>query len=289
MKKVTLAISVLVLTSLFLTACAPKAVEPVESGEQTTCPVCAECPAPTECPTTNILDLGGKTITVAVENQYPPFNSIDEATGEGVGWDYDAFREICNRINCVVEFKQAAWDGIFPAMAAGEYDALADGVTFKAGRNFAVDFSIPYTFVSQQLVVRIDENHTLDEIKSDPSLKIGTQIGTTNFLAAEAFFADKEIQTYSDFPGAILALVAGDIDGVVLDDTAAAGFIKEYTGQLKTAGTVATGDMLAFVFPPGSDLVLSVNAALRAMQADGTLTILNLKWGLAEPAGKELE
>jgi polar amino acid transport system substrate-binding protein len=272
MKKFSFVLSILVLASLVLTACAPKATGGTGGGAVAGMP-----------------DLGGKTITVAVENAYPPFNYIDEATVKGVGWDYDAVTEICVRLNCVPEFKQAAWDGIFPAMAAGEYDVLADGVTLKPGRNWAVDFSIPYTFVSQQLVVRIDENHTLDEFKTDLNLKVGTQIGTTNYIAATEFFPDKKIQTYSDFPGAILALVAGDIDGVVLDDTAAAGFIQEYSGRLKTNGTVATGDLLAFVFPPGSDLVSPFNAALRAMHADGTLTQINQKWGLADPAATELE
>lgn len=272
MKRFTLVLSVLVLASLFLSACAPKATGSTGGSAAAGMP-----------------DLGGKTVTFAVENAYPPFNSIDEATGKGVGWDYDAATEICRRLNCVPEFKQAAWDGIFPAMNAGEYDVLADGVTLKPGRNWAVDFSIPYTFVSQQLVVRIDDNHTLDEFKADANLKIGTQIGTTNYIAATEFFPDKQIQTYSDFPGAILALVAGDIDGVVLDDTAAAGFILEYSGQLKTNGTVATGDLLAFVFPPGSNLVGPFNAALRAMHDDSTLTQLNQKWGLADPAATELE
>ncbi|MFQ5344072.1 MAG: transporter substrate-binding domain-containing protein, partial [Anaerolineae bacterium] len=35
---------------------------------------------------------------------------------------------------------------------------------------------------------------------------------------------------------------------------------------------------LGFVFPPGSDLIAPVDAALEAMQADGTLEQLNKKW-----------
>jgi polar amino acid transport system substrate-binding protein len=211
MKKFTFVLSVLVLASLILTACAPKGTSTPGGGS-------AEAGLP---------DLGGKTITVAVENQYPPFNSIDTATNVGVGWDYDAVREICKRINCVPEFKQAAWDGIFPAMASGEYDMLADGVTQRWGRNWAVDFSIPYTTVAQQLVVRADDNHSLAEFVSDANLKVGTQIGTTNFLAAEKYFPDKQILSYSEFPAAVLALLAGDIDAVVLDDTAAYGKSRE--------------------------------------------------------------
>ncbi|HID85079.1 MAG TPA: transporter substrate-binding domain-containing protein, partial [Anaerolineales bacterium] len=37
---------------------------------------------------------------------------------------------------------------------------------------------------------------------------------------------------------------------------------------------------LGFAFPPGSDLVAAVNAALESMKADGTLQALNEKWGL---------
>jgi len=263
-KKISFVLSVLVLASLVLTACAPKTSDETGSGTAAS----------------GMPDLGGKTITVAVENAYPPFNYIDEATGQGAGWDYDVVKEICNRLNCVPEFKQCAWDGIFPAMAAGEYDMLADGVTNYPYRYWAVDFSIPYSLVSQQLLARADDNRTPDEFKADANLKIGTQIGTTNYIAATEYFPDKQIQTYSDFGAAVLALLAGDIDGVVLDDTAAFGFMQANPGKLHTTGPVKTGDALAFVFPPASDLVGPINAALRAMNTDGTLSQLNLNYGL---------
>jgi polar amino acid transport system substrate-binding protein len=267
MKKLTFVLSVFILASLVLTACGAKTTTTGGGAG-----------------TAGLPNLKGKTITVAVENAYPPFNSIDQATGKGVGWDYDAVTEICKRLNCVPEFKQAAWDGIFPAMQAGEYDMLADGVTNYPYRYWAVDFSIPYSLVSQQLLVRASDTHTLDQFKADVNLKVGTQIGTTNYIAATEVFPDKKIQSYSDFGAATLALLAGDIDGVVLDDTAAFGFMQENQGKLKTAGAVKTGDALAFVFPPNSDLEFPVNAALRAMHTDGTLLKINKKWGLSDPA-----
>jgi polar amino acid transport system substrate-binding protein len=206
-----------------------------------------------------------------------------------VGWDYDAVGEICDRLNCVPEFKEAAWDGIFPAMAAGEYDMLADGVTFKMGRNWAVDFSIPYTTVVQQLVVRVDETNTLDDFKADPNLKVGTQIGTTNFIAATDTFPDKEIVSFEDFGAAVMALIAGDIDGVMIDNVAGFGYMQANEGKMKVAAEIKTGEVLAFVFPAGSDLVGPVNAALRAMQEDGTLDQINTQWNLPETGGIELE
>jgi len=180
----------------------------------------------------------------------------------------------------VPEFKGAAWDGIFPAMQAGEFDMLADGVTFTEERAKIVDFSTPYVEVNQYLLVRADETRTVEQMKADAQARIGTQIGTTNEIAAKAYFTDKEIQSFEDFGAAVLALKSSDIDGVVIDNIAGLGFMKENEGVFKFAGQIAAGEKLAFVFPPKSTLKDAVNAALAAMTADGTLEQLNKKWGL---------
>ncbi len=267
MKKWITTLSLLAVIAMALTAC----------GGQQAAPAATEAPAAGGLP-----DLGGKTVVVAVENAYPPFNMIDEATGKGVGWDYDTVTEICKRINCVPEFKEAAWDGIFPAMQAGEYDWLADGVTYTAERDEIVDFSIPYVTVGQVLLVRADETATLDDFKANPDLLVGTQIGTTNEIVAKETFPDKEIQSFEDFGAAVLALISNDIDAVVIDTVSATGYMKENEGKLKNGGQITSDEKLAFVFPPGSELRAAVDAALQSMIDDGTLEALNKKWGLAQ-------
>lgn len=265
MKKIAALISLLVIASLALAACG---TTPNGGGG-------GEAMA-------GLPDLEGRAVIVAVENAYPPFNMIEEGTNEGVGWDYDTVREICKRINCVPEFKEAAWDGIFPAMEAGEYDWLADGVTYTEERDEIVDFSIPYVTVGQVLLVRADETRKVAEFKTDANALVGTQIGTTNEIVAKETFADKEIQSFEDFGGAVLALIAGDIDGVVVDNVTASGFIKENEGKIKIIDQITSDEQLAFVFPPGSDLVEAVNAALQSMIDDGTLEQLNKTWGLTQ-------
>lgn len=266
MKKMFLILSSLIIASMLLTACGAPAA-----------------PAATAAPASNAMpDLAGKKITVAVENAYPPFNSIDEASGKGVGWDYEAVTEICKRINCVVEFKQAAWDGIFPAMQAGEFDMLADGASYTDERAKIVDFSKPYVLVAQVLLVRSDETRTAEQMKSDAAVKIGTQIGTTNEIAAKKYFEGKDIQSFEDFGAAVLALIAKDVDGVVLDMIPAQDYVKTNDGKLKLGGDLTAGEPLAFAFPPKSTLTAAVNAALTAMEADGTLAALNKKWGLSK-------
>jgi len=280
MMKKSYIISLLIILSILLTACG--GTSPTPAPVQTEQPAPAETQAPPVETGSKLPDLGGRTITVAVENAYPPFNMIDEATGEGVGWDYDAVREICKRINCVPEFKQAAWDGIFPAMQAGEYDMLADGVTITAERDEIVDFSIPYVIVGQVLLVRVDETASLDEIKADANRLIGTQLGTTNEIVAKEHFPAERVKSFEDFGAAVLALLSKDIDGVVIDNVSAVGFIEENPGKLKVAGQLTSDEQLGFVFPPGSDLREAVNAALQSMIEDGTLEALNKKWGLTQ-------
>jgi polar amino acid transport system substrate-binding protein len=167
-------------------------------------------------------------------------------------------------------------------MQAGEYDMLADGVTFTMERSYIVDFSIPYVIIGQVLLVRPDDTHTLDDFIATDSLRVGTQIGTTNEIVAKKTFPAKQIQSFEDFGAAVLALISGDIDGVVIDNVSASGYIRENVGKIKIGSQITSDEMLAFVFPPGSDLVAPINAAMRAMHDDGTLEQINTKWGLTQ-------
>src|SRR5690606_11081700 len=78
-------------------------------------------------------DLEGRTVTVAVENAYPPFNYLDD-DGNPIGWDYDVINEICARLNCVAEYIETSWDGMILAVSNGEYDVAADGITITEER-----------------------------------------------------------------------------------------------------------------------------------------------------------
>jgi polar amino acid transport system substrate-binding protein len=253
----------------------PEATEPAETVK---IPQCGDQPAG-ELP-----DLEGREITMAVENAYPPFNSIDEETSEGIGWDYDAGREICKRLNCTPVFQEAAWDGIFPAMAAGEYDMLFDGVTYTADRDASVDFSCAYVTIEQVLLVRSDESRfaTPEEFKANADLKVATQINTTNEMVAQEFVGTDRVQSFEDFPIATQALLAGDVDGVVVDRFTATGLSNKNEGKLKIVFGLASDEQLSLVFQPASDLVDPVDAALNAMAADGTLQQINEKWFIPE-------
>jgi polar amino acid transport system substrate-binding protein len=244
-------------------------------------PASTPTPAITSAPATNSLpDLGGRKIIVAVENAYPPFNSIDATTNQGVGWDYDVFTEICKLLNCVPVMTEAAWEGIFEATAAGQYDVVADGVTITEDRKKTVAFSDPYMQIIQVILARADETRFTDSktLAANTDLKVATQLGTTNAIKAKEIVGEARVNEFDTFDGAVLALLSGDADAVILDQEPALGFMDKNPGKLKILDEKLQGDELGFVFKQGSDLIDPINKALAALKASGTLDTLYAKW-----------
>jgi polar amino acid transport system substrate-binding protein len=100
---------------------------------------------------------------------------------------------------------------------------------------------------------------------------------------AEELFGRDRVRLYDTFGAAMLALVNGDVDGVVIDNTAADTFVQQYAGQIAIAVTGVFGDdPLGFVFRQGDELVDAINAGLAMIKADGTLDALVAKWFTAE-------
>ena len=245
---------------------------------------CGGGPAESTTPTAvrtfpGLPDLGGRTVTVAVENAYPPFNDVRGSTGEPFGWDYDALTEICRRLNCTPEFKQAAWEGIFAALQAGQFDLAANGISVTPERDEQVDFSTPYMAVGQVLVVPFAA--TVDDVPSfqaDPENSVGTQAGTTNEAAAQANFPAERVHSYPDFDAAVAGLLAGEIDAVVADNVTALRMVASSGNRLKVGPQLTSDEPLAFAFPPGSDLLAPFSAAIDSMKQDATLDAINNRW-----------
>jgi polar amino acid transport system substrate-binding protein len=251
--------NLLVLFSLILTACAT-ATE-----------------APADVATEFITDLGGREVTVGVENAYPPFNSLDTQTDEGVGWDYDVWREICDRLNCVPVFTEIPWPP-FEMLAAGEVDVAADGITLKMDRSMVVDYSDPYIEYGMIMLMRTDNFfESADDFKNSDA-RVGSQAGTTNEGAALALVGEGRVDNYGEFPLAVEALLAGDADGVALDDVAAVAYIQEHPDELAAGFALTSGEFLAFVYPPGSPLIGPVDVIIQDMLNDGSMDAICEEW-----------
>ena len=268
MKRSMLVVSLLVAALLVLAGCQQAAPEPTA------------VPAPAEPAESGLPDLGGREITVAIENAYLPFNYILLETGEPGGWDYDFLAEACDRLNCEPVFVQFAWDPMIQAVADGQFDMAADGITITAERAEVVDFSDPYVELVQRLLKRVADDRFADEtaFAANAELLIGTQLGTTNYDAAVALVGEDRVIAFDTFPLAVQALRADDVDAVAIDDVAGLGYQGEYSDELVLVGSISSEEQLGFVFPKGSDLVAPFNAVLAELAADGTLRELNQRW-----------
>jgi polar amino acid transport system substrate-binding protein len=230
-------------------------------------------------------DLGGRSVKAVTENAYVPLNFADPKSGEGIGWEYDAFNEIAKRLNAKVDWKLSSWDTMIQAVREGQFDVGMDGITITDERKQQVDFSDPYMVSEQYMLVREGEDRFTDaaSFAADEKLLVGAQAGTTNFYTAvynvlDGDEANPRIKLFETFGASVQALKSGDVDLVLMDKASAAGYIGASPGSFKVIGEPLGTEEFGFIFTPGSDLVAPVNAAIAEMKADGTLDNLNQKW-----------
>jgi polar amino acid transport system substrate-binding protein len=238
-------------------------------------------------------DLGGREITVATENAYPPLQFMDPATGQPIGWEYDAMAEIANRLNALIVYETISWDAMIPAVAARQYDMGMTGITIREDRAETVDFSEPYMRSEMSMMVRADEERFADaeSCAADADLLVAAQPGTTPFYVAVYDLLDGDeqnprVRLFETFGAGVQALRTGDVDLVLTDGVAAQGYVDASDGALKVVGETLGTEDFGFIFPKGSDLVAPINAAIAAMKADGTLDALDIKWFLEHKMGE---
>jgi polar amino acid transport system substrate-binding protein len=291
MRRNYLIVNFVLIATLLLSACASSATPaaPAVEEPQSEAPV-AEAPAaeepvaadPEGClgsADTAVVDLNCREITIAVENAYLPFNYISIETGDPGGWDYDAWEEICTRLHCTPVFVEASWDGMIQAVSDGQFDAAGDGITITESRAEVVDFSIGYINIQQRLLVRLGEDRfTSIEEFAETDFQLGTQSNTTNYETAVEYLPEERISAFEQFPFAVQALLAGDVDAVIIDEVVDMGYMGENADSLELIGPAISSDELGFAFPLGSDLVDPINQAIQSMMADGALAELNVRY-----------
>ncbi len=227
-------------------------------------------------------DLEGRVLRIGSDTTYPPMETVDDKTGEIVGFDVDVANAICARINCTAEFVTTAWDGIFAALAQGEFDMVISGVSITEERDKIVDFSEPYLVVNQAILMEAEsEGMTLEQMKQ-PGNKLASQTGTTNAQLAEDLVGRENVSLFDTFSGAVLALQNGDVQGVIIDGTSAAAYEQEFAGELIVGIDGLNADPLGLVFQEGDGLVDAFNEGLAAIKEDGTLDQLVGKYWTAD-------
>lgn len=224
-------------------------------------------------------DLGGCEFTFAVENAYLPFNYIDAETGEALGWDYDVFNHMGELMNFTPVYVPTAWDGMIQATADGQFMIAGDGITITSERDEIVDFSNGYINLTQKVLIAADNSMvmSIDDLKSG-DYTVAVQKGTTNYEFAVAELGEDKVKAFDTFDFAIAAVISGDADASIIDETAGLGYMGANKDKVKLVGGDLTSEQLGFAFPNGSPLVDVVNQGLAAMSDSGKLGEINAKF-----------
>jgi polar amino acid transport system substrate-binding protein len=272
MKLFKLVALLMVVVMLLGMAAACAKPEPTAAPPTAVSPTAA--PQPTEPP-------AAAKIVIATDASWPPMEFVDQAKNI-VGFDVDLIAAIAKDQGFEYELKNTAWDGIFAGLEGGSYDAILSSVTISDERKQKYDFSDPYFDANQAVVALVDDT----TIKSEADLAgktLGAQIGTTGAIYVADKLKETTLKNYDTPDLAMLDLVNGNIDGVVVDTPVAANYAlqsDQFKGKAKIALEIVTNEVYGLTVqksdPKG--LLPIFNAGLKDVRASGEYEKLRAKW-----------
>jgi ABC-type amino acid transport substrate-binding protein len=220
---------------------------------------------------------GSKTVTIATDIAYPPFEFTRD--GKPTGFDIDLMREIGKRAGFTPEFQNVRFDLIISGLDNNLYDAAISAMTITEDREEQIDFSDPYFNADQSLLVPGDSNIRSTVDLSDAT--VGVQLGTMGAAQADEFQSEGtvgEVRTFDTIEDAFAALKDGQVDAVINNLPVSQDRADQSDGRLKVVETIPTGEQYGIAFPKDSELVDPVNEALAEIKDDGTYEKIYKKW-----------
>ena len=217
---------------------------------------------------------------------FPPFDTIDENTGEIIGFDMDLIAAIGEDQGFQVEFVDMAFESLIPAIETGNGDIIAAGMWSGDPERIAkVDFSETYWTDGAALLVKTENTAItgLDSLTAD--MKVATQIATNYADDLQAMVEEGtlgEAVILDGFDTCVLQLINGDVDAVMAGASIVQAYMDKNPEALKVVGDKASYEDLGFAVQKGNaELLEKINAGLANVKENGTYDELLKKWGLA--------
>jgi ABC-type amino acid transport substrate-binding protein len=228
--------------------------------------------------------VSGEVIRIGTNAEYPPFEEIDE-DANFVGFDIDLMNALAEDAGFELEWVNTRWDGIFFALAEGEFDAVISAATILTSRERIVDFTIPYFVASQSIAVSVDVAEDVATPDDLAGLRVGVQTGTTGDFYATDEVEGAEVVRFDETTLAFQALGQGDVDAVIADTPASAAIIANNPDLNATlVGDPLTEEFYGIaVRPDFPELLDALNVSLQNLFDDGTYTEIHEQWFDAPP------
>jgi len=219
-------------------------------------------------------------IRIATEGAYPPFN-MKNSSGQLVGFDVDIAKALCAEMKAKCEIVAQDWDGIIPGLLAKKYDAIVASMSITDERKKKVSFTGSY--YSNYLRFVSDKSKGLNATKS--GLK-GKNLGAQRATIAAQHLEDNyrksaNIKVYDTQEAAYLDLKAGRIDALLSDIYPAYDWLQQSgnAGYGFIGDSIDIDDKIGIAVRKGDkDLKKKLDAALKAIRANGTYAKINAKY-----------
>lgn len=223
-------------------------------------------------------------IRIGVEGNYPPFSRLG-ADGKLGGFDIDIAQAICAQLKADCTLVQQEWDGMMPALNARKFDMIVASMTISEERKRVAEFSDPYYDVPSRWVAKAGafkdaspaslKGKKIIVLRNSPRAKYVAE----TYKDSEVLLVAKEGDVYLE-----LAAGRGDI-GFGSSVVSAEAFLKkpegkgyEQVGPSVRLGSGVDGGVGIAMRKGDNELREKVNAALKAIKANGTYKALNAKY-----------
>lgn len=244
--------------------------------------------------TNNTADTAGDVSFTTVEEgklhmstnaQFPPYEmTTDDGGFEGI--DVEIAEAIAGKLGLELVVDDMAFNAALTAAQTGQSDMVMAGVTVNEDRLEVMDFSDTYATGVQVVIVKEDSPiQTIDDLAN--AEMIGCQADTTGYIFCsyppeEGGYGEDHVTAYDNGALAVMALINGQVDAVVIDNAPAQEFVKANEG-LKILDTEFAVEDYAIGFAKGNTALKdAVNAALKELIDDGTVQSIIDKYIPAE-------
>lgn len=227
-----------------------------------------------------------ETLKMGTNATFPPYEFYSDETGEIIGIDAEIAALIAEKLGCELEIVDMDFDALVAAVATGKVDFVMAGMTVTEERKQSVDFSDSYATAVQSVIVKEDSAITsVDDLFAEgANNRVGVQQGTTGDIYTSDDIEAAglgSVERFKSGTDAVMALAAGKVDCVVIDNEPAKKYVAANEG-LKILESEYALEEYAIALVKDSELTEKVNAALEALIADGSIQAIVDKYIVAE-------
>lgn len=213
------------------------------------------------------------TLTMSTNAEFEPFEYKDN--GKIVGIDVEIANKIAQKLNLKLAINDVEFDSLAMELQTNKCDFVAAGWSIKPDRQKNVDFSDVYYDASQAVIIPKG-----GAIKAPADLNgktVGVQQGTTGDTYCTNEDGKSEVKVgkvkrYNKGPDAIMDLINGRIDAVVIDDFPATKYVQKNPEKIEKLNDALTNEQYAIGVKKGNKALLDViNGVLKDMKSSGEL------------------